>query len=299
MTFSTTTDLITGDPTYFSFSGYNNNNLFYTYGASTFNSIPANGSFVTKLRFMLSAPCTSLSAGDFSSVSVLLNGFSCSTRFTNLNFAQYIPIASFVKGPACLNTPTQYSNTSTPATGAPSYTWSFGGGNSSALQNPAFTYTTAGSYTTMLFVRSIAGCTSTAATPFTVNASPIASISPGGTQTVCHDNPITFSASTGNYTYLWSNGATTSTISVSGKGTFSLQVTDAEGCIANSVASVTVINILPSDFNKDGIVDIADFLLFAALFGLPCTCSEDINGDGVVNSTDCLRFGAAYLVSCN
>jgi PKD repeat protein len=299
MTFSTTTDLITGDPTYFSFSGYNINNLFYTYGASTFNSIPANGSFVTKLRFMLSAPCTSLSAGDFSSVSVLLNGFSCSTRFTNLNFAQYIPIASFVKGPACLNTSTQYSNTSTLPSGFPVFLWTFATAITSTLQNPAYTYTTTGSYTTSLKVTSVNGCTNVAAMSLTVNSIPVVTVSPAGTQTVCPANPKTFSASPGAYSYLWSNGVTASTISVSGSGNFTVQVTDAGGCVANSGAAVTVINILPGDLNKDGGVDINDFLIFAQAYGTFCTCIADLNEDGFVNTTDFLLFAPDFNRTCN
>jgi gliding motility-associated-like protein len=50
---------------------------------------------------------------------------------------------------------------------------------------------------------------------------------------------VTIAGGTGPYSYLWSNGATTSTISV-GAGTYSVLVTDANGCTAPG-ASATVI----------------------------------------------------------
>ena len=43
------------------------------------------------------------------------------------------------------------------------------------------------------------------------------------------------------------------------------------------------------DINRDGIVDISDFLQFLASFNLSCTCCpEDINLDGIVNNDDFL-----------
>lgn len=64
---------------------------------------------------------------------------------------------------------------------------------------------------------------------------------------------ITVSGGTPNYTYLWSNGATTATASGLVTGIYSVKVTDANSCSRTfnniSVGSVTVINPTPTQVN--------------------------------------------------
>src|SRR5688572_3736689 len=62
---------------------------------------------------------------------------------------------------------------------------------------------------------------------------PQTSVCPGGTVQICGPE--------GNYSYAWSNGATTRCISV-GQGTYSLVITDlATGCVSNNPCSVTIV----------------------------------------------------------
>jgi gliding motility-associated-like protein len=73
--------------------------------------------------------------------------------------------------------------------------------------------------------------------------------------TICSGDTITISAPSG-YTYLWSNGATTQTISVSSSGEYFLQVTDGNGCSATALSNVNyyLYNVTasanPSTINK-------------------------------------------------
>jgi hypothetical protein len=54
----------------------------------------------------------------------------------------------------------------------------------------------------------------------------------------------------------------------------------------------------PEDINRDGIVDILDFLELNSAFSTTCTCREDINRSGEVNVEDFITFNSAYGDIC-
>jgi hypothetical protein len=125
--------------------------------------------------------------------------------------------------------------TASPAT---SYVWNNGATSAS------ITVSTAGSYTVQ--VANNSGCTATsAATTVVVNALPTASITAGGSLSICAGSTVNLTASTGA-AYLWSNGATTATIAASNAGNYTVQVTNAAGCISTSAVSSVVVNALPT-----------------------------------------------------
>ncbi|HUX94429.1 MAG TPA: choice-of-anchor X domain-containing protein [Bacteroidales bacterium] len=71
-------------------------------------------------------------------------------------------------------------------------------------------------------------------------------ITPSGPLTFCSGGSVTLTSSAGT-TYLWSNGATTQSIVVSTSGSYSVQVTNAQGCQSASSAPATVtVNALPA-----------------------------------------------------
>jgi hypothetical protein len=86
------------------------------------------------------------------------------------------------------------------------------------------------------------GCSSTASTTITEPAA--LSITGAITNTICGSNigAITTSVTggTAGYSYLWNNGATTSSISGLGVNTYSLTVTDAHSCTAVYSGSVSL-----------------------------------------------------------
>jgi len=82
---------------------------------------------------------------------------------------------------------------------------------------------------------------------FTVNAAPATpAITAGGTTTICSGASVTLTSSTGT-TYLWSTGATSSGINVTAAGSYTVQVTNAGGCLsAMSAPIVVTVNAIPS-----------------------------------------------------
>ncbi len=135
-----------------------------------------------------------------------------------------------------------------------SYLWSNG------ATTQSITVSTAGSYTVR--ITNATGCTSvaSAASTVVVNAPPTATITASGPTSFCAGGSVTLSANAGS-SYLWSNGATTQSITVSTAGSYTVRVTNATGCISTSSSAVSVsvtgaLNI-PNTFtpNGDGVND--------------------------------------------
>jgi len=105
--------------------------------------------------------------------------------------------------------------------------------------------TAGGNYT--VTVTGTGGCSVTsAATAVTVNALPSAPIvTSNGPTTFCAGGSVTLtsSSSTGN---VWSNGATTQSITLSTSGTYSVTVTNANGCSSTSTATTVTVNPVPA-----------------------------------------------------
>lgn len=91
-------------------------------------------------------------------------------------------------------------------------------------------------------VTSAHGCTSTSSITTTSAALPIVNIS--GDNTVCQGENATLTA-TGGINYLWSTGATSSSISPNVAGNYSVTVSDALGCSSTASQNV-VVNSLPT-----------------------------------------------------
>lgn len=170
--------------------------------------------------------------------------------------APNLPVADFTatNTTGCPGTAVSFTNTSTNAT---SYSWTFAGGTpaTSTAASPTVTYNTAGTFAVTLVAANASGSDTETKTGFvTVNAAPTISLST--TAVSCNgddDGAIDLSVSGGAtpYTYLWNNtGSSTSQdlINVSA-GSYSVTVTDGNGCTAAGNAQVsqpTAINVSSS-----------------------------------------------------
>jgi large repetitive protein len=128
--------------------------------------------------------------------------------------------------------------TSSPETG---YLWS----NGATTNN--IEVTSSGNFS--VIVTDANGCNSlsSAATPVLVNASPVTpAITADGPTTFCAGGNVTLTSGTGS-NYLWSDGEITQSIVVTSSGSYTVQITDTEGCPSElSVATIVTVNTLPA-----------------------------------------------------
>jgi gliding motility-associated-like protein len=120
------------------------------------------------------------------------------------------------------------------ANGGTSYRW-----QDNSLSN-SFVYNSGGTYSVTATDNN--GCTGVASALVSIFPLPVASIS--GDLTICDGQSTVLSANYAN-SYLWSNFGTTNTISVSNGGTYSVTITDANGCTDDASVTVTT-NSLPN-----------------------------------------------------
>ena len=124
---------------------------------------------------------------------------------------------------------------------ATSFLWS------NAATTPGINVTVSGSYSVQ--VTDANGCQSLSSAPtaVTVHSLPIApSITASGPTTFCIGGSVTLTSSP-EASYLWSIGATTSNISITSSGSYTVQVTDANGCLsAQSTPVIVTVNALPT-----------------------------------------------------
>lgn len=131
------------------------------------------------------------------------------------------------------------------------YAWNFGdpgsgAANTSTLVSPAHTYA-GGTYTVTLTVTDIYGCTASASTNVTVFSNPLSgTITVAPSASVCLGTSVTLTAPNPGNTYLWSNGQTTQSISTSASGTYSVTISNANGCQYIPPAKIVTVYPLPT-----------------------------------------------------
>ncbi|MCO5288957.1 MAG: gliding motility-associated C-terminal domain-containing protein, partial [Bacteroidetes bacterium] len=119
--------------------------------------------------------------------------------------------------------------------GYASYLWSTG------AVTPTLNVTTGGTYS--VTVTNAAGCTGTTNTVVTVNPNPTPSIT--GTTAFCTGTSTTLNVGGTYQQYQWSTGSSANSITVTTANTFSVTVTDANGCTGTTSATTTI-NPLPT-----------------------------------------------------
>jgi uncharacterized protein (TIGR02145 family) len=203
-------------------------------GQSTTLSAPAGNTYLWS-NGLTTQNITVNAAGTYS-VQVT-NGAGCSATSTPTTISvNPVPVAtitpngvtSFCTGGSVVLT----------ASAGSSYLWNNGATTQSITVNNS------GSF--IVTVTGAGGCNATSsATTVAVNANPSASITPNGPTTFCAGGTLLLSASAGS-TYLWSNGATTPSLSVSSSGSYTVTVTNGAGCSATSLAQTVTVNALPT-----------------------------------------------------
>ncbi len=125
--------------------------------------------------------------------------------------------------------------------GYASYLWSNG------MTTQDITVTVFGTYSVV--ATDVAGCASLASNQITVNVHMlfVPVITASGPTDLCQGGSVTLSAPAGYASYLWSNGQTSTSITVSTAGVYNVIVTDLFGCTSLPSANVTVtVNPIPT-----------------------------------------------------
>ena len=122
------------------------------------------------------------------------------------------------------------------------YQWYNNGQTINGVTNATYQATASGSYSVKVMDGT---CNATSnATTVVVNQYPSSNVQVVGNTTICQGSSVTLSAQ-GSGTYLWSNGATSQSITVNQTGSYSLAVTQ-NGCTSNSTATAITVNPNPT-----------------------------------------------------
>ncbi len=180
---------------------------------------------------------TYATAGTFDVTLTVTNAYGSDTYVCANCVTVYADPAVTLTGtnPACNAQINGSITSSVSGTGPYTYSWN-NGATTPNLNNVA-----AGNYT--VTVTSAQGCTAQASTTLSNPANMVISgNAQNGSCSGLNSGSIAISVSggTGNKTYLWSNGVTTSTINNLGAGNYSVTVTDAAGCTANASYTISV-----------------------------------------------------------
>ncbi|HRH65092.1 MAG TPA: PKD domain-containing protein [Bacteroidia bacterium] len=188
---------------------------------------------------------------------VTVSGGSCSNSDTAMvNPAAGVPVADFTTNFSCSSLAVQFTNLSSITGGTiTNYSWNFGDGGTSVLQNPTHTFATTGNYTVRLIVQSAGGCIDTVSQTLHLSLNhPTAAFTPSN---ACVNAQLNFtdlssSASTlADWKWYFGDGATSSiqnpahVYSAAGNYTVSLVVQNSDGCM-DSIAHPVTISGLPS-----------------------------------------------------
>ena len=243
-TFSSTQQLYTSPPFAVQFSNTtpNPSNYIFTWywgdgTSTTSNNATVFHEYLTNGLYTVTLEATSTQTGCYDETTLTdyiytTGGVSC-THPATIN--QTGPIS------ACSGQSVLLSCNSAPSY---SYQWRRNGVYISGNNNDSLLVTQPGAYSVII---SDNGCP-VSSSQVTVNFSTIASpvISSNGSIQPCVGGSVTLSATSGYASYLWSNGATTQSTSITSSGSYTVQVTNSSGCTTTSNPFTVNASILPS-----------------------------------------------------
>ena len=184
-------------------------------------------------------------AGSYS-VTTIVNGCSSSANSTSvvINPSTAITLGTVSNPTTCASTDGSIQVTGS-ASGNIFWTGTSSGSQMGVTLPATIPNLGSGSYTITLVLAS--GCSSNTLgqTLSGPSAPTTPTITPGGPTTFCSGGSVTLSSSPAT-TYLWSTGETTSSITVSSSGSYTVTIGNGSGCVAASSATMVTVNPSPS-----------------------------------------------------
>lgn len=147
-----------------------------------------------------------VNAGTYNATLIVTTDHACKDTVTQALIVYPTPIADFTTADVCLTKTAQFTNqTNIPCT---NFLWGFGDGmGTSLLQNPSYTYSTAGNYMVSFEVTTADGCKDTILHPIEIFEGISANFS---APPVCHPNTSVFTnnsvLASGTFTSSWNMG---------------------------------------------------------------------------------------------
>lgn len=188
----------------------------------------------------------------------------CSDTITqSVTLTPELPTAAFTAPPVCLGSNTSFTDQSVSNPAITTWQWIFGDGATSGLASPTHAYADSGTYNVLLTITNAAGCTSTVTQPVVVHPLPAPDLGPD--ISYCDGGSTTFTA-TGGGSYAWTPGGMTDsviTVNPSTTTSYTVTVTNAQGCSGTSQVDV-IVYPLP----------VADFTISPVCFGAPSVFSD-------------------------
>ena len=144
--------------------------------------------------------------------------------------------------PACVGEPISFGGT---AVGAIQWLWDFNDGSTFGDQNPSHTYLSPNTYNVTLTVENAEGCVGSVVETIIVHPAPSSdTIAYTPSLNICSGESVTLTAPSGTgYTYLWSTGAVSQSITTGVAGSYDVTVTDINDCTA--IPDSVVVTVLP------------------------------------------------------
>ncbi len=206
------------------------------------------------------------SAGTYTAELLVETTDGCKDSINKMVVVHPLPVANFSATNVCLNTTTQFTDSSNVATGSiTNWSWDFGDGVGTSTQtSPSYLYTTSGTFNVSLTVTTDSGCTDNVIIPITVYPNPTAAFT---TNDVCQNVAAQFNSttSTGNggtinqwdwdFDFISPTHTTDAIIqnpnnnySSSGNYTVQLIVTSTDGCSDTVANPITIHSVPNADF---------------------------------------------------
>jgi minor extracellular serine protease Vpr len=138
-----------------------------------------------------------------------------------------------------------FTNQATIASGTLSHRWDFGDGSTSTQISPSYSYSTAGTFQVKLVSTSLEGCRDSISRSVAVFPMPSGTLNNPSTNLLCEGSNVVLTA-TGGSTYQWLlnggaiAGANSSSYSATQPGTYTVNVSSANGCSSLAAGSVTL-----------------------------------------------------------
>ena len=188
------------------------------------------------------------SAGDFDVTLTVTNAEGCDASMTKQ--VEILPPiqTDFDFEDVCVESERLFTNQTTySGPDELSYIWTFDHGETSTDSNPTHTYNEAGTFSVRLQATNENLCTTSTSKSINVLGKPSISLN----DVVSCESVVTLDAGNSESSFLWSDSSTDQTLEVSASGTFTVQVTDSNGCVNSDTVDVVLLEYDLPDLGED------------------------------------------------